>query len=108
MPRTRRRDPDRERFWRDAVAGWKKSGQTVRAYCDERGLSQPSFYAWRRELVERDRTTIRQPAKFVPMQIVVESMVEVVLPSGVVVRVPPATEATAVARLVAALEAAPC
>lgn len=108
MARARRRDLERERFWREAVDGWTKSGQTVRAYCLGRGLGQASFYAWRRELAKRDRVASPQPVKFVPIKVVVESVIEVVLPSGVVVRVPPASEVATVARLVAALEAAPC
>jgi hypothetical protein len=47
-------------------------------------------------------------ATFVPVQVVADSIVEVVLPSGVVVRVPPATDAMAVARLVAALGSPSC
>ena len=108
MARTRHRDPDRERFWREAVAGQRESGQSVRAFCVNRDVSEASFYAWRRELAERDRVTMTQSAKFVPLQVISESIVEVVLPSGIIVRVPPATEAATVARLVAALGSAPC
>ena len=103
-----RRSPERERFWREAVAGHKKSGLSVRAFCVDRGLSEPSFYAWRRELAQRGRAAKSLAATFVPVQVVADSMVEVVLPGGVVVRVPPATDATAVARLVAALGSASC
>jgi transposase-like protein len=107
MPQ-RRRSPERERFWREAVAGHKESGLSVRAFCVERGLSEPSFYAWRRELAQRGRAPRTPAATFVPVQVVADAVVEVVLPSGVVVRVPPATDATAVARLVAALGSPPC
>ena len=104
-----RRSPERERFWREAVAGHKKSGLSVRAFCVDRGLSEPSFYAWRRELGQRGRAPMTPPAAtFVPVQVVADSTVEVVLPSGVVVRVPPATDAMAVARLVAALGSPSC
>jgi transposase-like protein len=99
------RSPERERFWREAVAEHTRSGLSVRAFCADRGLSEPSFYAWRRELTQRGRMPA---ATFVPVQVVSDSIVEVVLPSRVVVRVPPATDATVVARLVAALGSAPC
>jgi len=52
-----RRDPERERFWREAVAGHTKSGLSVRAFCADRGLNEPSFYARRRQLAERDRSS---------------------------------------------------
>jgi transposase-like protein len=80
----------------------------VRAFCRERGLNESNFYAWRRQLEVRDGSTPARPAKFVPVQVVSESMVEVVLPNGVLVRVPSGSEPTAVARLVAALESASC
>jgi transposase-like protein len=103
-----RRSSERERFWREAVAGHKKSGLSVRAFCADRGLSEPSFYAWRRELARRGRASRTPAATFVPVQVVADSIVEVVLPSGVVVRAPLATDAMAVARLVAALGSPSC
>jgi transposase-like protein len=102
------RSPERERFWREAVAGHKTSGLSVRAFCIERGLSEPSFYAWRRELAQRGQATKSPAATFVPVQVVAESMIEVALPGGVVVRAPSATDAMAVARLVAALGSPSC
>jgi transposase-like protein len=104
----RRWDAGREQFWREAVAGHRQSGLSVRAFCGERGLSEPNFYAWRRELVRRGRSAKTPAATLVPVQVFADAMVEVVLPSGVVVRAPAATDATAVARLVAALGSASC
>jgi len=101
------RDPRREEFWRNAIAGWKKSGQCIRGYCSERQLSEASFHAWRRELAKRDQTSA--PAlKFLPVQVRAEASVEVVLPNGLVVRVPAGASAAMVAALVTALGATPC
>jgi hypothetical protein len=101
------RDPRREEFWRNAIAGWKKSGQSIRDYCSERLLSEASFHGWRRELAKRDQTT--PPAlKFLPVQVHAEATVEVVLPNGLVVRVPAGASAATVAALVSALGATPC
>ena len=105
----RSRDTDRERFWREAVGAWKRSGQSVRDFCAERRLSEPSFYGWRRTLAERDRRppAPREPA-LVPLRVVPDAVIEVVLPAGLVVRVPAGADAAAVARLVAALGSPPC
>lgn len=49
-----RRSVERERFWREAVAAWRRGGASVRDFCAERELSEASFYCWRRELQRRD------------------------------------------------------
>jgi transposase-like protein len=110
MSRKRRRDPQREQFWREAIAAREKCGQSVRAFCAGRQLSEASFYGWRRTLQERDRLrpTERPVPTFVPLRVVPEAVVEVVLPAGLVVRVPRGAEAAAVAALIAALRAATC
>lgn len=59
------RDRSKERFWRQAVREWRRSGQRIRAFCRARGLSEPSFHAWRRTLAERDQAAnkVRQAAR---------------------------------------------
>lgn len=107
MAQGRCRDPQREQFWRNALAEWNQSGLSIRDFCTTRRLSEAGFYAWRRELTKRDRAT--PPAlKFLPVHIRAEAVLEVVLPNGLVVRAPAAVEATTVAALVAALRSAPC
>ena len=110
MSQTRRRDPEREQFWREAIAAWEKSGQSVRAFCSGRRLSEASFYGWRQTLQQRDRQRpATQPVPtFVPLRIVPDVVLEVVLPGGLVVRVPAGAEAAAVATLIAALRTAAC
>jgi hypothetical protein len=49
------RDPAKERHWRRIVRRWRSSGLSVREFCDWQSLSEPCFYAWRRELAKRDR-----------------------------------------------------
>jgi len=44
---------ERVEFWRQVVAQQERSGQSVRGFCQERGMSEPSFYAWRKR-VRRD------------------------------------------------------
>jgi hypothetical protein len=105
MPKTR--DPRREQFWRKAVAGWNKSGLSVRAYCSQRDLREANFYAWRRELAKRDGT-MAPALKFLPVHFRAEAIVEIAIPNGTVVRVPAGVEVAIVAALIAALRSAPC
>ncbi len=48
------RDPGRERFWRGVLRRQARSELGVRAFCRDAGLSEPSFYAWRRTIRQRD------------------------------------------------------
>lgn len=47
---------EKERFWRSMVEAQRRGGLTVRAFCRERGISEPSFYSWRKELQRREET----------------------------------------------------
>ena len=118
----RRRDLAKEQFWRRMVAQQRQSAGTIRAFCEREGLSQPSFYQWRRELARRDRTPIarrgaagrgeagRGAATFVPIQVVPEvALIEIALPGGVVVRVRAGADAATLRQILAALvEGRPC
>jgi hypothetical protein len=55
MPRPEWRDPAKERYWRRLLGQWRRSGQTGRDFCAEQQLSEPSFYAWKREIGRRDQ-----------------------------------------------------
>ncbi len=105
MP-SRNRDPEREQFWRQIVAGLKTSGQSVREYCASRRISQASYYYWKRSLATRP--AIPTAPAFAAVRVVADPLLEIVLPAGLVVRVPVGTDPVVVARLVAALEGRPC
>lgn len=82
-----RRSEGKEQFWRRIVVGHRGSRQSVREWCDRHGVSEPSFYAWRRELAKRDA---RNEASLLPVMITSASLpapVEIAWPGGVVVRV---------------------
>ena len=105
----RRRNPERVRVWRDLVDAWKRSGQTINAFCRDRKLTRSNFDRWRRILAaEPTKSKPSASPSFVPLQVVAEPMAEVVLTSGVVVRLPLTSTPDAITRLVAALGAAAC
>ena len=80
---------------------WRRSGQSVRAYCAGAGLSEPSFYAWRRQLTMRDQAARpqRSAPHFVPVHVVPAAPpsaappLDVVLGNGRVIRVAPGFDA---------------
>ena len=101
--------PEKVRCWRGTIDAWKQSGQTVNAFCRACHLTRSNFDRWRRILTAEssESSPSRAPA-FVPVRVVAEPMAEVVLRSGVVVRVPLGAAADALIRLVAAVGAASC
>jgi transposase-like protein len=57
MAKQRRREragSELERAWRERISAWATSGLTARAWCRDHGVSEPSFYAWRRKLRQGD------------------------------------------------------
>lgn len=66
MARPHLRDPKLEQFWRAALAKWVTSGRNIRDFCRQHRLTEPSFYAWRREIAARDGTPIAAPTHATP------------------------------------------
>ncbi len=113
-----RRDLRKETMWRELVRQQGRSGETVREFCRQKRLSEASFYAWRRELkLRRQESEPRRAAEplprptFVPVALAdppATAAIELVLPSGVVLRLPATTDLPRVAALVADLERRAC
>ena len=105
----RPRNPERVRAWRDRIDEWKRSGQSIHAFCRDHHLTRSNFDRWRRILAaDPGEAPITPAAVFVPVHVAAEPMAEVVLRTGVVVRLPVGTPAEAVTRLVAAVGATGC
>jgi hypothetical protein len=88
------------------IDAWSRSGQSINAFCRDRKLTRSNFDRWRRILAAEP--TQSKPSSFVPLRVVAEPMAEVVLTSGVVLRLPLTASPDAVTRLVAAVGAAAC
>jgi transposase len=104
------RDPSKERFWRRMVAQWQASGDSVHDFCDRQGLSEASFYAWRRLLRQRDA----EEPHFVPVRVSngsaapphadrASSGLELVLGDDRLLRIGPGFDAATLQRLLAVL-----
>jgi len=52
MSKMKKADIEQQQFWQMAVETWRCSGLSVRKFCKQEGLSEPSFYAWRRKLTD--------------------------------------------------------
>ena len=62
----RRRDGAKEAQWREVLAKFVSSGLSVRAFCAHQRVSEPSFYAWRRDLALRDREQLASGTRSPP------------------------------------------
>jgi len=47
------RDKGKEAWWRRTVRRQRRSGLSVRAFCQKHGVRETAFYFWRRELLRR-------------------------------------------------------
>jgi transposase-like protein len=124
----RQRDAAKENYWRRLLGRWRQSGLTGRDFCAEHGVSEPSFYSWRREIARRDQqqATARKrtapaaaPTMVTPqcggafLQLALESSapppaIEVVLAQGRLLRVRPGFDAASLHQLLRLLEEPSC
>jgi hypothetical protein len=103
-----------ESFWRDTLAAFAASGQSVVSFCQERGLKQATFYSRRLRLAKIDQqcaATARPqstPPAFVPVVVepraIVEEPFQVDLRGGRVLRLPASMPAARLAEVLHALE----
>ena len=102
--------------WRKLVAEQMRRGQSVAAFCHERRLCAPHFFAWKKRL--REAGTLRQPqggeaAQFVEVKLVAvapaaslagDSRVEIRLQNGRSLLVGPGFDAQHLQALLAVVE----
>ena len=96
--------------WRIIFADHRRSKLTITEFCRSRKLCKSNFHRWRNILEQLDH---REPKpSFVPLRVVPEAVavpvVELILPSGIRLRVPLGSDASQVASLARALGANPC
>lgn len=106
------RDLGKERFWQRMVRLWRRSRLSVRAFCAEHQLSEPSFYGWRRTFADREhvKQATADPT-FVPVQVVPpmsSPLLELALGRDRVVRVPAGFDPATLRQLLAVLEEHSC
>ena len=98
---------------RAALAALEQSGQSVRVFAEGHGLDPQRLYVWRRRLGKAEPITFRElmvrPSLPVAAAEECGTRFELVLPSGVVLRVPSRFDVSALERLLAVLaEARAC
>jgi|MudIll2142460700_1097286.scaffolds.fasta_scaffold721477_2 transposase-like protein len=109
-------------LWRERMAHQAASGVSIRQFCDQEGIPQATFYAWRLRLRERtatpsnpvatrrttpgqDKTESRRAGHFIPLRLLdTPTAWEVVHPRGYRVRVSGEVSATTLQCIVGVLD----
>jgi hypothetical protein len=55
---TRKKVEERTAYWRERIGEQERSGIPVQQFCNERGITEQSFYVWRKRLRRQE------PARF--------------------------------------------
>jgi transposase len=112
--RTRSRAWTRE-VWVERLSRFPQSGLTPAQFCAIEAVSLPSFYSWKRRLAAEAQgpATPHDPGDLGPPLLPVRLQppgpaVELVLPTGAVLRLPPGCDLAWVRSLVCTLGGAPC
>ena len=92
-------------YWRERITEQERSGMSVQRFCEEQGLTEQSFYLWRKRLRKQ------QPMRFALVetaparQRATELDLELVLKTGERLRIGGGVDPTALRRVLAALRA---
>ncbi len=102
----------RESYWRGHVAGWARSGESVRGYCRSRGLSEAGFHFWKRELKRREASSVSSTgvAGFAEVQVAPahEALIEIAVSGAHRIQVHPGFDEATLLRVLAVLERVGC
>ena len=78
---------DKEELWRSRLQRFRASGMSVTHFCQQEQVSVPSFYQWRKRVAALPpRASL---PTFVPVRLTQAAAVEIHLPNGARVCVPP-------------------
>jgi transposase len=99
--------------WVERLARFSASGLGPAQFCTQEGVSLPSFYAWKRRLATAALDAVAPPGgeagpRLLPVRLPALAALELVLPGGAVLRIPPGADLAWVRSLVEALGGVPC
>ena len=101
-----RKGAAKEQDWRERIAAQERSGMSVKRFCEEQGLTEQSFYVWRKRLRKQ------QPMRFALVETggagqerAMEAALEVVLATGERLRIGAGVDPMALRRVLEALRA---
>jgi hypothetical protein len=112
MSKAKGSEEDQEQFWRMAIETWQTSGLSIRQFCKVEGLSEPQFYQRRKKLAGCGTQLAIQDGCGQPAFIEVaiqknkDVVIEFLLTSGNMVRIPCGADSATLSNVMSALHAA--
>lgn len=79
----------KEELWRSRLQRFQASGLSVTRFCEREQISMPSFYHWRKRLATPAAADSSLATTFVPVRLTQVAAVEIHLPNGIRICVPP-------------------
>jgi len=91
--------------WRERIAEQERSGLSVKQFCKERGLTEGSFYAWRKRLRKEEpvRFALIEPGSL--PESATEALLELLLANGERLRIGTGVDGTTLRTVLEALRA---
>jgi hypothetical protein len=91
--------------WRDRIAEQERSRLSVKQFCKERGLTECSFYAWRKRLRKKEPVRFALVERAALQESANEARLELVLTSGERLRIGAGVNAATLRMVLEALRA---
>jgi transposase len=107
----RQADPTTRQRWQQRLERFCRSGLTVPDFCDREGISAASFYEWKRRLGREPVSPAADNPRLVPVRLVTppgSAPLEVLLPSGMILRLSADCDVAWLRELLPLLGVAPC
>jgi transposase len=111
LPAPTRSRADARPVWTERLARFATAGLRPAAFCAAEGVSLASFYLWKRRLAQptTDHGVNDQAPRLLPVRLATApSPLELILPTGIVVRVSPDVDPTQLTALLRLLGVVPC
>ena len=103
-------------FWTEVIQAQAESGLSIAKFCRQRGVAQPSFYAWRKKLDALPKfdppktAVVEMDAQFVPVQLEMtgHDAFEIAFPNQCRLVVPPRFDETSLLQIIQILRNVEC
>ena len=93
-----RSNKERRQFWRMVIETWRDSGMSISKFCKAEGLSEGTFYNWKKKLsprhTQRNGQADSSPSAFIELAMpqANQAPLELLFSSGHTLRISPAAD----------------